>query len=177
MRERRPPAVTGPGDQSAGGRVPRSGSARNRDLGDCALWLVLAALFCIASLRLGVGPLRSPGPGFIPFWAGLGLAVCAGILAVSRPGAPRHAGRRQPAAGEARPLGRLVVVAGLAAYCLALERIGYPVATFGLMLLLFGRGNMRPWVAVGAALVASAASYGLFAQLLKTPLPRGMFGF
>lgn len=157
--------------------MPRGGSARNRELADGALWLVVAALFCIASLRLGVGPLRSPGPGFIPFWAGLGLAVCAGILAVSRPEAPRHAGRREPTAGEARPLRKLVVVAGLAAYCLGLERIGYPVATFGLMLLLFSLGKMRPRVVVGAALAASAASYGLFALLLKTPLPPGMFGF
>jgi hypothetical protein len=69
------------------------------------------------------------------------------------------------------------VIAALTLYCLTLAKLGYLLATFGLMIVLFRLGKMRPWAMVIGAMIASLSSYGLFAFLLGTPLPRGFFRF
>ncbi len=67
-----------------------------RDLVGCAVWLILSVFVFTASLRLGVGALRSPGPGFIPFWASIGLAFFACILLAVQSGCKKH----KPYAGK-----------------------------------------------------------------------------
>jgi hypothetical protein len=145
---------------------------------DCAVWLVLSGVALTASFRLGIGALRSPGPGFIPFWAGIGLAFFSCILLGLNLVLKTQALRRDNGARAANRRNRLIVViAALTLYCLTLEKLGYLLATFGLMVVLFRLGKMKPWAMVMGALVASLSSYGLFALLLGTPLPRGIFHF
>jgi hypothetical protein len=148
-----------------------------RDLAGCAVWLTLSVFVFTASLRLGVGALRSPGPGFIPFWASIGLAFFACILlgfnltqktqAVCQGNGAKDSGRKN----------HLITIAVLTIYCLALEKLGYLFTTFGLMMVLFRLGKMKPWAIIIGSLVTSLSSYGLFAYFLGTPLPRGIFGF
>lgn len=148
-----------------------------RDLAGCAVWLILSVFVFTASLRLGVGALRSPGPGFIPFWASVGLAFFACILLGFNLAAKKQAVSRGKGAKDSHWGNHLIVIAALTIYCLALEKVGYLLATFGLMMVLFRMGKMKPWAIIIGSLVASLSSYGLFAYLLGTPLPRGVFGF
>jgi hypothetical protein len=148
------------------------------NLVDCAVWLAMSGVALTASLRLGIGALRSPGPGFIPFWAGIGLAFFSCILLGLNLVSNTQALRRDKGARAATRRNRLIVViAVLTLYCLTLAKLGYLLATFGLMVVLFRLGKMKPWAMVMGALVASLSSYGLFALLLGTPLPRGIFHF
>lgn len=145
---------------------------------DCAVWLALSGIGLTASLRLGIGALRSPGPGFIPFWAGIGLAFFSCILLGSNLIAKTQAMPNDNRAKAATRRNRLlVVIAALTLYCLTLEKLGYLLATFGLMIVLFRLGKMRSWTMIMGALAVSLSSYGLFALLLGTPLPRGIFRF
>ncbi len=148
-----------------------------RDLAGSAVWLVLSVFVFTASLRLGVGALRSPGPGFIPFWASSCLAFFACILLGFNLAAKTQAVRRENGAKESHSVNHLIVIAALTIYCLALEKAGYLLATFGLMMVLFSLGKMKYRVIVLGSLVTSLSSYGLFAYFLGTPLPRGIFGF
>jgi putative tricarboxylic transport membrane protein len=149
-----------------------------RDLAGCAVWLTLSVFVFTASLRLGVGALRSPGPGFIPFWASIGLAFFACILLGFNLAAKTQAVRRENGAPESGWGNHLIIiVTALTIYCLAFEKLGYLIATFGLMMVLFSLGKMKPWAFILGSLVTSLSSYGLFAVLLGTPLPRGVFGF
>lgn len=148
-----------------------------RDFVGCAVWLILSVFVFTASLRLGVGALRSPGPGFIPFWASIGLAFFACILLGFNLAAKTQALRRENGAKDTNWGNNLIVIAALTIYCLALEKVGYLLATFGLMIVLFRLGKMKPWAIITGSLVTSLSSYGLFAYFLGTPLPRGIFGF
>ncbi len=148
-----------------------------RDLAECAVWLILSVFAFTASLRLGVGALRSPGPGFIPFWASGCLAFFAFILLGFTLAAKTQAVRRGNGAKESHSANHLIVIAALTVYCLALEKAGYLLATFGLMMVLFRLGKMKYSAIVLDSLLASLSSYGLFAYVLGTPLPRGIFGF
>ncbi|MBA4422233.1 MAG: hypothetical protein C0390_03905 [Syntrophus sp. (in: bacteria)] len=148
-----------------------------RDLVGCAVWLILSVFVFTASLRLGVGVLRNPGPGFIPLWASVGLAFFACILLGFNLVAKTQAVSRESGAKDSNRVINLIVIATLTIYCMALEKVGYLLATFGLMMVLFRLGKMKPWAIIIGSLVASLSSYSLFAYFLGTPLPRGVFGF
>ncbi|MHB8910491.1 MAG: tripartite tricarboxylate transporter TctB family protein [Syntrophales bacterium] len=139
--------------------------------------LFISGFVLTTSLRLGVGALHDPGPGFMLFWAGVLLTICSSILLgasllkriepVRRSDAPKGGDRRNV----------VIAVAALIAYCLAVPKLGYRISTFALMLVLFSLGRMKPWVVILGSLLAVLASYYLFDQLLRTPLPRGMLRF
>jgi hypothetical protein len=147
------------------------------DLWSCAVWLILSAFVMNASLRLGVGELRSPGPGFIPFWASVGLAFFACILLGFNLTQRTQAAWPKNSKKVTGKGNHLIMIVALTLYCMALQKFGYLLTTFGLMMALFGLGKMKPWVMITGSLVTSLSSYGLFGYLLGTPLPRGIFGF
>lgn len=126
-----------------------------------------------ASLALPLGSLRDPGPGFLPMLlalllAGLALAVVAG-------------GRRSTPVRLLRWPERwhaLAILGGCAFAALALERLGYRLTVFALVVFLMRvMERKKAAVAVIAGLGLSLGSFFLFATLLKVPLPRGPLGF
>jgi putative tricarboxylic transport membrane protein len=148
-----------------------------RDIISGVVCLVLAVFVFTTSLRLGVGALHDPGSGFILFWASILLAICTcilfgvGLLKKTEPV------RRSNAWNGADRRNAIIVIAALVAYCLALPKLGYPISTFALMLVLFGLGRMKPWMIILSSLITVLLSYYLFDHLLQTPLPRGVLRF
>jgi putative tricarboxylic transport membrane protein len=148
-----------------------------RDIISGIVCLFISVFVFTTSLRLGVGALHDPGPGFILFWASILLAICTCILfgislfkktePVRRSNGGNGADRRNP----------IIVIAALIAYCAVLEKVGYPIATFALMLVLFSLGRMKPWMIILGSLITVLLSYYLFGHLLRTPLPRGVLRF
>jgi putative tricarboxylic transport membrane protein len=156
----------------------RRGIMNLREMISGVVFLLIAVFVLTASLHLGVGALHHPGPGFLLFWAGILLAICACILlgiGLSKKGEPAH--DDSTAWNRAERRNAAIVMAALIGYCLALPKLGYSVSTFALMAVLFGLGRMKPWMVVLCSLMTVLLSYYLFAQLLRTPLPRGVPGF
>jgi len=147
-----------------------------RDLIGGTAWLCLAGFVLIASLNLGIGSLRIPGPGFIPFCGSVCLTLLAGAMIVS---GARKKGRTPPARlWKDEPWGRVAAVAAaLIAYSLLLTRLGYVLTTLGLMVFLLSLGKVRPWAVILGSLLAVLLSYGLFSYGLQAPLPRGLLAF
>jgi putative tricarboxylic transport membrane protein len=137
--------------------------------------LLVAAAALHESTRLPFGTPRNPGPGFVPWWAGVTLAGLSLILVGQGFRARRGGGvgrnEDRDSAEWQRVVG-LIVVLGL--YVLALEPLGYPICTFLLVLAMLRPATLRAGVsAVGLAVIFSGASYVLFAVWLKVPLPPG----
>ena len=142
-----------------------------------AALLALALAFSAGALRHHNywGP-HGPGPGFLPFWLGLVMALLAAALLL---GALR-AGDPGPAwlpAGDGRR--RLAIVLGLSTALVALlEVVGMVLGTvlflIGLMRLL----DRFAWpLTLSVALGVAAANFMVFAYWLKVPLPVGLLGF
>ena len=117
-------------------------------------------------------PMRSldggPGAGVLPLGLGV-LMVALSVWLVLR-------GWREPASfGNLRRVG--IMVAGVAVYALALERVGFVVATSLLMAVLMVAFNDRHRVPLAALGVAGTAlSYALFFGILKVQLPPDPWG-
>lgn len=148
-----------------------------RDVISCVVWLCISIFVFIASLRLGIGAFHNPGPGFIPFWSSIMLALFTGILLGISLFKKKEAVRPADLWKGLRWGNTIIVVAALIFYSLALPNIGYILATFGLMIVLFSLGKMKPWVVILGSLLTVLLSYSLFDYFLKMPLPRGIFGF
>ncbi len=143
----------------------------------CVVWLVISVFVGITSVRLGIGTLRNPGSGFILFGTSILLAIAAAVL-FGTGFLKKYRAARPADVWKGRNWGKnIIVIAALIAYCLTLRMLGYVFATFGLMLVMFSLGKMKPWAIILSALVTVLFSYCLFGYFLKTPLPRGILGF
>jgi putative tricarboxylic transport membrane protein len=145
-----------------------------RDAIAAAVMVLVAAAVGVESARLlPYGAVRNPGPGFFPWWTSLTLGVLSLVLLVvssrTRPSAIADDG--------ARRLGKVAgVLAILAVYSVALEPIGYPIATFVLVLFMLRVTEPQRWLlALAMAVLAAGGSYLVFAVWLAVPLPAGPF--
>ncbi len=145
----------------------------SKDLASSLFWLAIAIFFSLEGfINLKLGNLRSPGPGFFPFWGGVVLGLLSLVLLLS---SLKNMGRLSLSVLKSSKL--LLVTGALLAYLLLLETFGFVTITFLFLFLLF-RMEYRGWVfSAVTALIGAVSSYALFQLWLKTQLPAGPFGF
>jgi putative tricarboxylic transport membrane protein len=143
------------------------------------IWLFFAVFVIISSVKLGIGDYHNPGSGFFPFWSALLLGVLVLMMLANIILKKEKLQMRQTVyLWKGLNWGKNVtVIVVLVVYCLVLTRLGYVLATLGLMMVLFYIGKMKFWAVIGSSLLAVGLSYGLFYYALKTPLPIGIWGF
>jgi putative tricarboxylic transport membrane protein len=149
---------------------------RARELAAAAVLLAFG-LFALTQARgLRPGTVAAPGPGFFPL--ALAAALClagAGLLvqAARTPAAPATGG---PAGG--RPWAVVGTLGALLVYALVLERLGFLLATFGLLVFFFKALQRQRWsVAVGGSVATALLSYLVFKVWLGVNLPGGLWSF
>jgi putative tricarboxylic transport membrane protein len=140
-------------------------------------WLALAVLAAVGAWYLEVGTLHNPGAGFLPFYA----AVLFGMLAfvsllqdlkeMSGPATELWEGVRW--------IKWITMVVSLFIYVAILEWLGFLLATFLLMLVLFRLLEPYRWTTVlFFSLATIGSAYLFFVILLDSRLPRGsLWGF
>ena len=139
-------------------------------------WLVLSTAVCVESWRLKVGGLHNPGPGFLPFYTAILLGFLALISLVQTLKGPE---------GSASEIwggihyGKLAILLGaLFLYVLLLDRLGFLLGTFLLLLVLFRIVEPYGWKTVLlSSLLTIGGTYLFFVILLESRLPRGFLGF
>lgn len=148
-----------------------------REIISSVVWFCVTVIVAVSSITLGIGKFHNPGPGFFPFWSSVFMALLTLIMLAA------HFLKKADVIHLA-DLWKgdhwgtlLVVISSLSIYCLVLTKLGYILATTGLMLILFYLGKMKPWAIIFGSLLAVMLSYGLFYYGLKTPLPKGILNF
>jgi putative tricarboxylic transport membrane protein len=139
------------------------------------LWLTLAVLAGVESWRLGVGDFHNPGPGFLPFYAAMlfGLLAVVSLLQDLR----TMTGNASEIWGGVNWVRWIAMVISLFLYVAVLEWLGFIVATFLLMLVLFRLLEPYRWTTVLCLSLATMGSaYLFFVVLLESRLPRGIWG-
>lgn len=139
-------------------------------------WLVLSTAVCVESWSLKVGGLHNPGPGFLPFYTAilLGLLALISLLQTLK----ESEGSASEIWGGIQ-FGKLAILLGtLFLYVFLLDRLGFLLGTFLLLLVLFRIVEPYSWkIVLFSSLLTTAATYFFFVILLESRLPRGLWGF
>lgn len=129
-----------------------------------------------ASLGLGLGTAREPGPGFLPLLTGGVLAILGLALGLRSWGGTSLV--RREAIISTFPTRLLLVAAMLLTYPLLLEQGGFLLmTTILLVVILRAFSGARLGRHVGMAAILTLASYLMFSRWLGVPLPRGFVPF
>jgi hypothetical protein len=145
-----------------------------RDLISAVGCLLAGGLLTVESLRLDMGSLARPGPGFVPLALGVGLLALSGVYLAM---ALAHRARPAPDWEGARWRGPLLAAAAVVAYGVALVHAGFVLTTAGFIAfwvsVIEGR---RPRTGLMFALLATAGLFAVFAWGLRLRLPAGPIG-
>ena len=150
--------------------------AKDPELYASAFLFAFAAAVSVGAYRLGLGSVHDPGPGFMPFATATLLALMAlGQLARAAT-APADRGGDATAFATSRWGVVAIVLGTLFGAGFLLERAGFSIATFLMLVVLFGVvARKRWWVTIlSAALVVATAR--LLSRALGVPLPEGPLG-
>jgi hypothetical protein len=136
-------------------------------------WMALALAVATEAGRLGFGTFGRPGPGFLPFLAGVCLATLAGAgllqTVLKKSEAETSRGFRT---ADILRIGTVSAV--LFVYVFFWDVIGFPASTFLLLLFLFRCVEPLRWRTVFVASgLTLAFTYILFSVLLGARLPAG----
>jgi putative tricarboxylic transport membrane protein len=139
--------------------------------------LVTFAFFIFESWQLSLRDTLGPGPGFFPFWLGMLGAALAVFLLTQLHLDRVDLGTEALVFDRAGVRNAVLVLVGLIVATALLEVVGFRLSMLLLipyLLLVLGARNR---VAVGiCAFAGSFGVYYVFSDLLKVPLPDGIFG-
>jgi putative tricarboxylic transport membrane protein len=134
----------------------------------------LAGLTLFEASRLAFGSIRVPQTGFFPsILAFLLLFFSIALLVQTCRQAGGESGE-QPITSEAW-IRISITLAAMLGFALVLEKLGFLLSTFTVMLVLLRVIEPQKWPRVLAVALATALiSYFLFGRLLNIPLPAGV---
>jgi putative tricarboxylic transport membrane protein len=138
-------------------------------------FMAVATVICIESFKLGIGTLRAPQAGFLPFLLGVALGLLATarlLINLSSPGALEWV---RISISTKRVVSVLVA---LFAYVFLLDVLGFFLDTFLLIFFLIRGVESKPWWVAGlGGLGISFFCYLVFRVWLRVQLPSGFLDF
>lgn len=140
-------------------------------------WLGIAVLICLGSLRLSLGDLRHPGPGFFSFLAGTILGILSIFLFFQsiQKGPKEKKETFWPNRQGARQMTWMVIT--LIFYVIAMNYVGFFFSTLLFLgFLLRGIGRQKWPAVIVVTTLATFVSYLIFQYWLDVQLPRGFLG-
>lgn len=116
-----------------------------------------------------------PGPGFVPLWAGIAIALAGIVLLIQVLRTPRDPEEPPPEKGRSGMVWVAAALTVLAA--LGMNFIGFSAASFLFMAVLIGISGSHRWTTtIGIAAVVTVVFLLVFKWGLQVPLPTGVIG-
>ena len=130
-------------------------------------WMAVGIFFAVGGVKLNVGTLRNPGPGFLPVIMAI-ILIFSSLFTLAR-------GLIRPV----RPISRFpwrrhaLMIASVFFYGLLLELVGFLLSTFITMFILFGllRGKSSWTMVFIYAAITALAGWLIFSVALNIPFP------
>ncbi len=141
-------------------------------------FVFVGVFFALYARGVEIGTWTEPGPGFLPFWAGLTLLVMGLVLFFKS--YAQAAGSPAPSFFPQSDSWKRVSATflSLIAYNLLLTTLGFTVMTFLLLAFLIRFIFPQTWTrTLVVAVLGSIFARLLFINFLETQLPKGVLGF
>ncbi len=151
---------------------------KNRDLVSSLLCLVLGLIFVGGGLKMGLGPMNGPGPGFFPAAIGGVLSSLSAALFVISAGKRKPSGSERFWKGEKSWVKIVICLVSLVFYLAFLDTLGYIVTTTLFIFSLLKFVGKKGWIpSIVMAVAVSFFTYAIFRIGLGVLLPKGLFRF
>jgi len=150
---------------------------KNNDQRSSLIWCAIGLAIVFYSGKYGLGTLSSPGPGFVPFLAGLAIGGLSLVVFLQQ--WRKGKGEKLKDLWTKKDWPTILKVMGaLVLYAIVLKSLGFLLTTFFLIVYLFRVIESMAWrkVLIGAILTAFG-SYIVFEVWLEAQLPTGIFEF
>ena len=144
------------------------------------IWLLFSLAVIEESYRLGLGSLRTPDAGFLPFVAAMTLGILSLLLLLSTVGEKqRRTGRAGDLSFNRPRLPKVFyILASLFVYALLLSTLGFILCTAIFIVFLLVAIERQRWpVVIGTAILVPFISYLIFDIWLKMNLPKGFLSY
>lgn len=130
------------------------------------------------SLRMPIGTFRMPGTGMFPLILGILLMFLSCIFLLKLLYQQKKATARRDSFSERGSPVQLILFFGTMVLATAFfNQLGYPLTSFLLLVVLLRTLGMKQWfLNILLSSLSAVASYFLFVQWLKIPLPKGWIG-
>ena len=141
-------------------------------------FLLIGGFFALYARTVEIGTFTEPGPGFLPFWAGLTLVAMSIVLLLRSYGTKSEVAKSTffPLPDSWKRV--LATFLSLIAYNLLLTSLGFTVTTFLFLIFLVRFIFPQTWTrTMLVGVLGSIFARLLFVNFLETQLPRGLLGF
>jgi len=141
-------------------------------------FLVMGLFFALYARSVEIGTWNEPGPGFLPFWAGLTLSAMSVALLVGS--YARKAWAVRPSFFPKPDSWKRVLATflSLIGYNLILNAMGFTLSTFLFLFFLVKFIFPQTWArALLVSVLGSVIARLLFINFLESQLPKGFLGF
>jgi hypothetical protein len=141
-------------------------------------FLIVGIFFFLYARSVEIGSWNEPGPGFLPFWAGLTLSAMSIALLLGSYGKKAWAVRPSFFPKDDSWKRVLLTFLSLIAYNLLLNPLGFAFTTFLFLAFLVKFIFPQTWRrTLLVAVLGSVIARLLFINFLETQLPKGFLGF
>ena len=149
---------------------------RHKDKKSSLFWFILGVMAVITARRTGIGILTNPGPGFLPLVGGLLMILLSLIIFIQA--FSREAKEAEKGWIKIGNWRIWLVTVCLFFYAFSLNRLGFVIGTFLLLVFIFQLIERKSWLwATFTAAATIFAVYMVFYVWLQIQLPRGFLGF
>ena len=140
-------------------------------------FIIVGAFFALYARAVEIGTWNEPGPGFLPFWAGITILIMALALLLKSLG--KKGPVRPPFFPETDSWKRvLATFIALIVYNFIFDYLGFALTTFlfvgVLVKFIFPQSWTKTLIVAGSAAIIARL---LFINFLETQLPKGFLGF
>jgi putative tricarboxylic transport membrane protein len=152
---------------------------RNDDSLSSLVWLLVGLGFIAGGVKMGIGPLNAPGPGFFPTVIG-GIFSLLSVALFITASSKKNPIPDQGSFWKEKKNWKKVSLAlfSLIFYLIFLNYLGYILTTFLFLLSLLKFVGKRRWgSSILTAIVVSLGSYVIFKVGLGVSLPKGLVKF
>ena len=135
--------------------------------------LIFSVAVAIGAYRIGLGTLHTPGSGFMFFGASILLGLLSLHLVLKSLWAR---GATEKMIEDRKHWTRVMIVfIALTAYIFLFDQMGYLLATFFLMVILFRVMGNKNWISIlGGSALTSFVTYLVFSVLFSQFFPKGL---
>jgi hypothetical protein len=150
----------------------------NSDQISSTFWFFMGLLVCYFSIPYGIGEIRSPETGFMPFYTGVAICILAGLVFLEATLQGKKGLKWQNPFAKVQWSKPLIVLIALVVYALILSMLGFIPSTALLVGFLLRAIDPQKWlVVILGATLTPLITYMVFQVWLGTNLPAGIFGF